>query len=152
MKVSIERQQREMAERHERASQDQASIEDLNTRLDGERTRSDEIQKYCGELETERDAMVAKLEDHDRVKDLLTVHEEREAMLLNNIEDLKQKHAFTLKEFESERAELNDVVQRYAQRHLLTLLVSLIGYSLVPNRRPRSLINFCEKIPSGRSY
>ena len=33
-------------------------------------------------------------------------------MLLRNIEDLKQKHEFAVEEFDAERAELNEVVQR----------------------------------------
>ena len=112
MKVTMERQQREMNDRCERSSQDTLAIQDLNSRLDGERSRSDEIQKYCGELEAERDTMLAKLDDHQQIKEQLAAYQERETMLLDNIEDLKQKHAFTLTEFESERAELNDVVQR----------------------------------------
>jgi len=117
MKVSMERQQREMAERGERATQDLKAIGDLEGRLEGERNRVDEIQAACGELECERDNLKAKVEDFETVKRSLAEHEERESMLLNNIEDLKQKHAFSCAEFDAERAELNDVLAR--SKHLV---------------------------------
>ena len=47
----------------------QCEVEDLNSRLESESSRSYEIQKHCKEWEAERVTMVAKLEDHQQIKD-----------------------------------------------------------------------------------
>ena len=112
MKVSFEKTQRELSERMERTSQDTQSMADLQKEIEIERTRVDEMQLFLAEVEGERDTLKEATKDYNALKEQHGEMEERETMLVRNIEDLKQKHEFATEEFDAERAELNDVVQK----------------------------------------
>ncbi len=49
-----------------------------------------------GDIESERDSYVEKLSDYEKVGQQLSEMEEREAVLIKNIEDLKTKQTFVL--------------------------------------------------------
>ena len=72
----------------------------------------DELQVALGEVESERDNLLEMKEKMQNTKRGLSESEERENLLLKDIEDLKAKHAFAQAEFEQERDELNDVVTK----------------------------------------
>ena len=72
----------------------------------------DELQVALGEVESERDNLLEMKEKMQNTKRGLSESEERENLLLKDIEDLKAKHAFAHAEFEQERDELNDVVTK----------------------------------------
>ena len=72
----------------------------------------DELQVALGEVESERDNLREMKEKMQNTKRGLSESEERENLLLKDIEDLKAKHAFAQAEFEQERDELNDVVTK----------------------------------------
>ena len=88
MKISFEKSQRELSERMERTSQDTLALEDLQKELEVERSRFDEMQLAYAEIEGERDILKEKLKDHDTLKEQQCEIEERESMLIRNIEDL----------------------------------------------------------------
>jgi chromosome segregation ATPase len=112
MKISFEKTQRELSERMDRTGQDTLAIEDLHKEIEVERSRVDEMQLAYAEIEGERDTLQEKYKDHDILKEQQAETEERESMLIRNVEDLKQKHEFAVEEFDAERSELNEVVQR----------------------------------------
>ena len=80
--------------------------------LDGERLRVDELQVALGEVESERDTLLEIKEKMSSTTVKLTEVEERETLLLKDIEDMKSKHSFAQAEFEQERDELNDAVTK----------------------------------------
>ena len=80
--------------------------------LDGERLRVDELQVALGEAESERDNLLEMKDKIDLTQRKLSEVEERETLLLKDIDDIKGKHAFAQAEFEKERDELNDVVTK----------------------------------------
>jgi cell division protein FtsB len=49
-----------------------------------------------GDVESERDSLLEKLSDYDKVRQQLGEIEEREVVHVKNIEDLKTKQAFIL--------------------------------------------------------
>ena len=101
-----------MSDRMERTTQDAQAIEDLQKGIELERSRVDEMQVAHAEVEGDRDTLKEKMKEYERLKEQQSEMEERESMLIRNIEDLKQKHEFTIEEFDAERSELNEVVQR----------------------------------------
>ena len=96
----------------ERSVQENSAMVELQTALNGERLRVDELQVALGEVESERDNLLEMKEKMQNTKRGLSESEERENLLLKDIEDLKAKHAFAHAEFEQERDELNDVVTK----------------------------------------
>ena len=80
--------------------------------LDGERLRVDELQVALGEVESERDNLLDMKDKIELTQRKLSEVEEREILLLKDIDDIKGKHAFAQAEFEKERDELNDVVTK----------------------------------------
>ena len=80
--------------------------------MDGERLRVDELQVALGEAESERDNLLEMKDKIDLTQRKLSEVEERETLLLKDIDDIKGKHAFAQAEFEKERDELNDVVTK----------------------------------------
>ena len=80
--------------------------------LDGERLRVDELQVALGEAELERDGLLEMKDKMEVTQRRLSEMEERETLLLKDIDDIKGKHAFAQAEFEKERDELNDVVTK----------------------------------------
>ena len=52
-----------------------------------------------GDVESERDNYVEKLSDYEKVRQQLSEMEEREAVLMKNIEDLKTKQTFVMVTF-----------------------------------------------------
>ena len=96
----------------ERSVQENSAMVELQTALNGERLRVDELQVALGEVESERDNLLEMKEKMQNTKRGLSESEERENLLLKDIEDLKAKHAFAQAEFEQERDELNDVVTK----------------------------------------
>ena len=112
MKISFEKNQKELSERMERTSQDSLTLADLQKEVEVERNRVDEMQLAYAEIEGERDALKETLKDYNHLKEQQSDLEDRESMLIRNIEDLKQKHEFAVEEFDSERADLNEVVQK----------------------------------------
>ena len=70
------------------------------------------LQVALGEVESERDNLLEMKEKMQSTQRGLSESEERESLLLKDIEDLKAKHAFAQAEFEQERDELNDVVTK----------------------------------------
>ena len=76
LSIKITKKKRQIREAHQKVEsmkvtmdRQQCEIEDLNSRLESESSRSYEIQKHCKEWEAERVTMVAKLEDHQQIKD-----------------------------------------------------------------------------------
>jgi hypothetical protein len=65
-----------------------------------------------GEAESERDNLLVIRDKMEATQRRLTDMEEREQLLLKDIDDTKAKHAFAQAEFEQERDELNDVVTK----------------------------------------
>ena len=65
-----------------------------------------------GEVESERDHLLDMKEKMEKNHRIITEMEEREVLLLKDIEDTKAKHAFAQAEFETERDELNDLVTK----------------------------------------
>ena len=65
-----------------------------------------------GEVESERDTLLEIKEKMSSTTVKLTEVEERETLLLKDIEDMKSKHSFAQAEFEQERDELNDAVTK----------------------------------------
>ena len=49
-----------------------------------------------GDVESERDNLLEKLSDYDKVRQQLAELEEREALYIKSIDDLKTKHTFIL--------------------------------------------------------
>jgi hypothetical protein len=49
-----------------------------------------------GDVESERDNLVEKLSDFEKVRNQLSEFEEREAIYIKSIEDLKTQQAFVL--------------------------------------------------------
>ena len=80
--------------------------------MDGERLRVDELQVALGEVESERDNLLDMKDKIELTQRKLSEVEEREILLLKDIDDIKGKHAFAQAEFEKERDELNDVVTK----------------------------------------
>lgn len=80
--------------------------------MDGERLRVDELQVALGEVESERDSLLDMKDKIELTQRKLSEVEEREILLLKDIDDIKGKHAFAQAEFEKERDELNDVVTK----------------------------------------
>ena len=80
--------------------------------MDGERLRVDELQVALGEAELERDGLLEMKDKMEVTQRRLSEMEERETLLLKDIDDIKGKHAFAQAEFEKERDELNDVVTK----------------------------------------
>ena len=70
------------------------------------------LQVALGEVESERDNLLEMKEKMQSTQRGLSESEERETLLLKDMEDLKAKHAFAQAEFEQERDELNDVVTK----------------------------------------
>ena len=139
MRVTYEKHQRELNERLERTVQEKSSMQDLTRALDEERRRVDELQiGECysmilnfysillglGEVESERDQLLGMKEKMDKNHRIITEMEEREVLLLKDIEDTKAKHAFAQAEFETERDELNDLVTK--SRLLLQVCILII--------------------------
>merc|ERR1712086_756137 len=110
MRMTYEKHQKELNDRLERSVQENSAMVELQTALNGERLRVDELQVALGEVESERDNLMEMKEKMQNTKRGLSESEERENLLLKDIEDLKAKHAFAQAEFEQERDELNDVV------------------------------------------
>ena len=77
-----------------------------------------------GEVESERDQLLGMKEKMDKNHRIITEMEEREVLLLKDIEDTKAKHAFAQAEFETERDELNDLVTK--SRLLLQVCILII--------------------------
>ena len=65
-----------------------------------------------GEVEGERDNLMELKEKMESTQRLMNEMEEREVLLMKDIEDTKAKHAFAQAEFETERDELNDLVTK----------------------------------------
>ena len=65
-------------------------------------------------------------EKMDKNHRIITEMEEREVLLLKDIEDTKAKHAFAQAEFETERDELNDLVTK--SRLLLQVCILIIFF------------------------
>ena len=63
-------------------------------------------------MESERDQLLDMKEKMEKNHRIITEMEEREVLLLKDIEDTKAKHAFAQAEFETERDELNDLVSK----------------------------------------
>ena len=63
-------------------------------------------------MESERDHLLDMKEKMEKNHRIITEMEEREVLLLKDIEDTKAKHAFAQAEFETERDELNDLVTK----------------------------------------
>ena len=63
-------------------------------------------------MESERDQLLDMKEKMEKNHRIITEMEEREVLLLKDIEDTKAKHAFAQAEFETERDELNDLVTK----------------------------------------
>ena len=80
--------------------------------MDGERLRVDELQVALGEAELERDGLLETKDKMEVTQRRLSEMEERETLLLKDIDDIKGKHAFAQAEFEKERDELNDAVTK----------------------------------------
>ena len=73
-----------------------------------------------GEVESERDQFLEFKDKMEQSQRIMVEMEERETLLLKDIEDTKAKHAFAQAEFETERDELNDLVTK--SRLLLQVL------------------------------
>merc|ERR1712150_273233 len=112
MRVTYEKHQRELNERLERSVQENSAMSELQVALDGERLRVDELQVALGEVESERDSLLDMKDKIELTQRKLSEVEEREILLLKDIDDIKGKHAFAQAEFEKERDELNDVVTK----------------------------------------
>ena len=54
------------------------------------------FQVMLGDVESERDNLVEKLSDFEKVRNQLSEFEEREAIYIKSIEDLKTQQAFVL--------------------------------------------------------
>ena len=77
-------------------------------------------------MESERDQLLDMKEKMEKNHRIITEMEEREVLLLKDIEDTKAKHAFAQAEFETERDELNDLVTK--SRLLLQVCILIIFF------------------------
>lgn len=111
MKVSYEKHTRELSEKLEKSQEKTEALGDLQKALDLERLRVDELQVSLGDAETERDALQSKVSDHAAVVAASADLEDQNSRLKKDLEDLRQKFDFMQAEFETERSELNEVVQ-----------------------------------------
>jgi len=112
LRVVQERTQRELDERLEKSVGENEALEDLREALREERLRVDELQVALGEAESERDRLHKAQRDHERLVQAAADLEERNVVLEKDVEDLKRKMSFAQTEFEREREEMNDVVQK----------------------------------------
>ena len=108
----------------------------------------DELQVALGEVESERDNLLEMKEKMQNTKRGLSESEERENLLLKDIEDLKAKHAFAQAEFEQERDELNDVVTKSK----LLLQVNTTNVAGIANFRPTSMRHFYASRSCGQPH
>jgi len=128
--------------------------------LDGERLRVDELQVALGEVESERDSLLDMKDKIELTQRKLSEVEEREILLLKDIDDIKGKHAFAQAEFEKERDELNDVVTKSKLLLQVRLknffVIDLVQcFFLYPRKKSTSLAyknvpttDFCQKTAS----
>lgn len=128
--------------------------------MDGERLRVDELQVALGEVESERDSLLDMKDKIELTQRKLSEVEEREILLLKDIDDIKGKHAFAQAEFEKERDELNDVVTKskllLQVRLKKNFVIDLVQcFFLYPRKKSTSLAyknvpttDFCQKTAS----
>eukprot|EP00095_Tigriopus_kingsejongensis_P009633 snap_masked-scaffold94_size379870-processed-gene-2.5 protein:Tk09633 transcript:snap_masked-scaffold94_size379870-processed-gene-2.5-mRNA-1 annotation:"putative restin" len=112
MKVSYEKSQKELTEKAEKSNQDGDALKELEKALDDERIRVDELQIALAEAETERDSARSKSKDFQKISTQNVTLDEDNENLKKDIEELKHKLHFAQDAFESERTELNEVVQK----------------------------------------
>ncbi|TRY77089.1 hypothetical protein TCAL_02709 [Tigriopus californicus] len=112
MRVTYEKTQKELSERVEKSSQDGQALKEVEMALHEERLRVDELQIALAEAESERDCARSKSKDLQKISQHNNRLEEQNEALKRDVADLKQKLAFSEQESQSERAELNEVVQQ----------------------------------------
>ena len=112
MRVTYEKHQKELNERLERSVAENSAMSELQRALDAERLRVDELQVALGDVESERDSLLLIKDKMQGTQRSMSDMEERETLLIKDIDDLKAKHAFAMAEFEQERDELHDAVTK----------------------------------------
>jgi chromosome segregation ATPase len=111
LQVEHQKQELQLRERVERSAQDSGVLSELQEVLDMERTRADELQVSLNDSETDREALVGRMEELDRRAQQFGQIEETNRQLSSEVEELTKKNEFLFGEIAKERVRLEAKIE-----------------------------------------